>query len=423
MKRIDEIVEKYVDRKTQRKFLMLTSIAWMFDAAGVMLLSFVLPYVIEEWKLTSTQGAAIASATFLGMLLGALSVGFVADLLGRKTSNLLFFVVTITFTFLSGFSKSFSALVVLRALSGFGYGGLMPSFNAYLSEFTSTGLRGRYLVLLESSWAVGSILIGLFSVLVLPNWRWIFWIFGLGYIFVPVFSRMPETPKYALLRGGKNSLEKVLGRKVEEEIVPPKKEKVPIASLLKKEHLKDTILIWSVWFVVSFVYYALFTWAPRIFSSQGISVLKSSWFTFYMMVAQLPGYLSAAYFIEKWGRKVSLGVYFIGTGAAALLWANVRGDVSLLVSAMVLSFFCLGVWGLVYAYTPELYPTPLRGTGNGAAGVWARVAGMIAPYYTGFMMERGKSIAETLSWISAMAVAAGIAVLIFGRETKGRYID
>jgi len=423
VKRIDEIVEKYVDRKTQRKFLMLTSIAWMFDAAGVMLLSFVLPYVIEEWKLTSTQGAAIASATFLGMLLGALSVGFVADLLGRKTSNLLFFVVTITFTFLSGFSKSFSALVVLRALSGFGYGGLMPSFNAYLSEFTSTGLRGRYLVLLESSWAVGSILIGLFAVLVLPDWRWIFWIFGFGYIFVPVFSRMPETPKYALLRGGKSALEKVLGKKVEEEIVPPKKEKVPIASLLKKEHLKDTILIWSVWFVVSFVYYALFTWAPRIFSSQGISVLKSSWFTFYMMVAQLPGYLSAAYFIEKWGRKVSLGVYFIGTGAAALLWANVRGDVSLLVSAMVLSFFCLGVWGLVYAYTPELYPTPLRGTGNGAAGVWARVAGMIAPYYTGFMMERGKSIAETLSWISAMAVAAGIAVLIFGRETKGRYID
>lgn len=197
MKRIDEIVEKYVDRKTQRKFLMLTSIAWMFDAAGVMLLSFVLPYVIEEWKLTSTQGAAIASATFLGMLLGALSVGFVADLLGRKTSNLLFFVVTITFTFLSGFSKSFSALVVLRALSGFGYGGLMPSFNAYLSEFTSTGLRGRYLVLLESSWAVGSILIGLFSVLVLPNWRWIFWIFGLGYIFVPVFpecQKLQNTP-------------------------------------------------------------------------------------------------------------------------------------------------------------------------------------------------------------------------------------
>jgi putative MFS transporter len=423
VKRIDEIVEKYVDRKTQRKFLMLTSIAWMFDAAGVMLLSFVLPYVIEEWKLTSTQGAAIASATFLGMLLGALSVGFVADLLGRKTSNLLFFVVTITFTFLSGFSKSLSALVVLRALSGFGYGGLMPSFNAYLSEFTSTGLRGRYLVLLESSWAVGSILIGLFSVFVLPDWRWIFWIFGFGYVFVPVFSRIPETPKYALLRGGKSALEKVLGKKVEEEIVPPKKEKVPIASLLKKEHLKDTILIWSVWFVISFVYYALFTWAPRIFSSQGISVLKSSWFTFYMMVAQLPGYLSAAYFIEKWGRKVSLGVYFIGTGAAALLWANVRGDVSLLVSAMVLSFFCLGVWGLVYAYTPELYPTPLRGTGNGAAGVWARVAGMIAPYYTGFMMERGKSIAETLSWISAMAVAAGIAVLIFGRETKGRYID
>jgi putative MFS transporter len=421
--RIDEIVEKYVDRKTQRRFLILTSIAWMFDAAGVMLLSFVLPYVIKEWNLTSTQGATIASATFLGMLFGALSVGFVADLLGRKVSNLFFFIVTITFTFLSGFSSSFETLLVLRGLSGFGYGGLMPSFNAYLAEFTSIRLRGRYLVLLESSWAVGSILIGLFAVNVLPNWRWVFWIFSIGYLFVPVFLRMPETPKHAFLKGGKEALERSLGKRVEEEVELPKKEKVPILALLKREHLKDTVVIWIAWFVVSFVYYALFTWAPRIFSSLGVSVVKSSWFTFYMMVAQLPGYLSAAYFIEKWGRKASLGVYFIGTGLVALLWANVRGDASLLAAALVLSFFCLGVWGLVYAYTPELYPTPLRGTGNGAAGVWARIAGIIAPYYTGFMMEKGKSIAETLAWISAMAMFAGVIVLMFGRETKGKYVD
>ncbi|PLV60254.1 MFS transporter [Thermotoga sp. KOL6] len=421
--RIDEIVEKYVERNTQRKLLIFTSIAWMFDAAGVMLLSFVLPYVIKEWNLSPTQGATIASVTFMGMLLGALSVGFIADFFGRKISNLIFFIVTVTFTFLSGFSQSPTTLAILRLLSGFGYGGLMPSFNAYLSEFTSTAIRGRYLVLLESSWAIGSILMGLFAVNVLPNWRWIFWIFAVGYLFIPVFFRMPETPKYAFLKRGKDGLRKVLGVDVKEEIELPKRERVPLFSLLKKEHLKDTIVIWITWFTVSFVYYALFTWAPRIFASQGVSVVKSSWFTFYMMVAQLPGYLSAAYFIEKWGRKPSLAVYFIGTGLAALLWANVQSNISLLVSAMILSFFCLGVWGLVYAYTPELYPTSLRGTGNGAAGVWARIAGIIAPYYTGFMMEKGKSIAETLIWISAMAIASGIIVLIFGRETKGKYVD
>ncbi|AJC73863.1 MFS transporter [Pseudothermotoga hypogea DSM 11164 = NBRC 106472] len=421
--RIDEAVEKYVSKGFQRKLLILTSIAWMFDAAGVMLLSFVLPFVIKDWNLSPTQGATIASSTFMGMLLGALSVGFVADLVGRKTSNLFFFMITVTFTFLSGFSKSASALMILRFLSGFGYGGLMPSFNAYLSEFTSISLRGRYLVLLEASWAVGSILIGLFAVLVLPDWRWIFWIFGTGYIFTPVLLLIPETPRYALLRGGKKALEKVLGVKIEENIEAPKKVKVPLFSILGKEHLKDTIVIWISWFAVSFIYYALFTWAPRIFSSQGVDVITSTWFTFYMMVAQLPGYLSAAYFIDKWGRKPSLAVYFIGTGLAALLWANVQSGTSLLVSAMILSFFCLGVWGLVYAYTPELYPTPIRGTGNGTAGVWARIAGVIAPYYTSFMMEKGKSITETLAWISAIAILTGIIILTFGRETKGKYID
>jgi putative MFS transporter len=234
---------------------------------------------------------------------------------------------------------------------------------------------------------------------------------------------MSETPKYSFLKGGKEALEKAIGSKICEDIELSKKEKTFIFSLFKKDHLKDTVVVWGAWFVVSFVYYALFTWAPKIFSSQGISVVKSSWFTFYMMLSQLPGYLSAAYFIEKWGRKVSLGVYFIGTGISTILWASVSGDISLLISALVLSFFCLGVWGLVYAYTPELYPTFLRGTGNGAAGVWARIAGIIAPYYTGFMMEKGKNLAQILGWICVIAILTGIAVLVFGRETRGKYLD
>lgn len=421
--RLDEVVKKYVDLGKQRKLLLLTSIAWMFDAAGVMLTSFVLVHIVRDWNLSYVQGAAFASSTFLGMLFGALSAGLMADLFGRKVSNIVYYLFTVTFTFLSGFAPSFPALLAFRALSGFGYGGLMPSFNAYLSEFTSVEFRGRYLVLLEASWAVGSILIGLFAVFVLPNWRWCFWVFSLGYAFLPLFLRLPESPKYALLKGGKEGLEKALGFKIGEEVEVPKKEKVPLIALLKREHAKKTLLVWFSWFVVSFVYYALFTWAPKIFSNVGIGVVRASWFTFYMMVAQLPGYLSAAYLIEKWGRRPSLGFYFVGTGLSALVWGSVRGDVSLLLAALLLSFFCLGVWGLVYAYTPELYPTPFRGTGNGAAGVWARIAGMVAPFYLGYMMDKGKGLFETLFWIAVLSMVAGVMVWLFGEETKGKYVD
>jgi len=82
-----------------------------------------------------------------------------------------------------------------------------------------------------------------------------------------------------------------------------------------------------------------------------------------MMVAQLPGYLSAAYFIERLGRKKSLALYFLGMAVTAILWALVTNTVQLIVVTLLLSFFTLGVWGLVYAYTPELYPTSMRGTG------------------------------------------------------------
>lgn len=424
MMKIDEVVAKYIPREKQRLLLILSSLAWMVDAAGVMVLSFTLPNLIDEWKLSTITAGAIASSTFIGMLVGALSSGFVADLLGRKVSNLIYLLSTITFTFLLGFMKSPEQFMIFRMLAGFGYGGLMPSVNAYLSEFTTYQIRGRYLVLLETSWAVGSIIIGIFSVLTKESlgWRWSFLSFFVAYILVPIFLSLPETPKYAYIKGGKKKLEKVLEVEIKGS-VDILQEKYSIFSILKKKYLKRTIMIWLSWFVVSFVYYALFIWAPRIFASQGISSARSLWFTFFMMLAQLPGYLSAAYFIEKIGRKKSLTIYFIGMGISALFWGYVSSTFLLVTMALILSFFCLGVWGLVYAYTPELYPTPFRGTGNGSAGVMARIAGIIAPYYTGYMLKIKASLPHIFLWLSIMSILAGSVVTILGIETKDKYID
>ncbi|MFN6991968.1 MAG: MFS transporter, partial [Fervidobacterium sp.] len=321
---VDKIVEKHVTIKTQRNLLLITSIAWLFDAAGVIVLSFTLPSLLNEWNLTPQLGANLSSATFIGMLIGALSVGVVADLVGRKLSNIVYFLFTILFTFLLGFSRSASQYIILRILAGIGYGGLMPSVNAYLAEFTQKKIRGKYLVFLEASWAIGSILIGLFSVLTLNKlgWRWSYWVFGIGLLFLPIFFLLPESPKFIFVRQGKKGVEKVLKVKIEEDIEFVDNN-APVLSIFKKQYITRNIMIWSSWFVVSFVYYTLFTWAPKIFAQQGISAVRSLWYTFFMMVAQLPGYLSAAYFIEAIGRKNSLLIYLFGMAFSAILWAFV----------------------------------------------------------------------------------------------------
>jgi len=418
--KIDEVISKYVTSQKQRKLLTLFSLAWMLDAAGVMLMTFTLGSIIKEWHLTAVQASSIASSTFMGMLVGALTSGLVADLVGRKLAMNLYLAFTIVFTVLNGTAQTPLIFGALRFLSGVGYGGLMPSVNTYLSESVSIRVRGRYLVLLEASWAVGSILIAWYAVTLGTafGWRSVYYVLGVGALLFIPFLLLPESPKYAFAKRDKDELERVLQVKIVEDIEPVEKRSVPVAALLEKTYLKRTLMVWIAWFVVSFVYYGLFTWLPKFFASAGISEARSLWFSFFMMLAQLPGYLSAAYFIEKIGRKTSLAVYFFGTAAAALGFSLVNETSSLVIMGLITSFFCLGVWGLVYAYTPELFPTTFRGTANGSASVMARIAGITAPYFTAIFVGK-ENLFAALVWFALFSAVAAVFVLLWGVETKG----
>ncbi|MBT1248609.1 MULTISPECIES: MFS transporter [unclassified Thermosipho (in: thermotogales)] len=418
--KIDQVIDSVVSKEKQRSLLILTSLIWIVGSAGVMVMPFVLPDLISEWQLSKTMASSLVSATFLGMLFGALLSGVILDYFGRKTGTIFYLLISVIFTVLFGFSKGYSIAYFLRFLSGFGYGGLLPSANTYLSEFTSIKLRGRYLVYLETSWAIGSILIALFAVTFGERfgWRWNFYIFSLGLLILIALLKNSETPKYLFERNGIKALKERYGD-VPDDIESVEKVKVTFGALFKSRYVKQTILVMISWFVVSFVYYALFSWAPRVFvENLSITITKAKWYTFFVYLAQLPGYLSVAYLIEKWGRKKTLSVYFIGMGLSSFFLFLASGNITFLFVVLVLSFFTLGVWGLVYAYTPELFPTSFRGTANGVAGVMARVAGIIAPYFTGYFVD--KSIVAALSYTAIFSIITGLLVLILGVETKDK---
>lgn len=419
--KIDTVVDLYVPSKIQRSLLLLFSLAWMADAAGVMMMTFTLGGISAEWHLSTLQSSTIASLTFVGMLLGAIGAGFILDLVGRKFAMNLFLTFTILFTFIDGFSPSPLFFGIFRFLSGIGYGGLMPSVNAYLSESTAIKIRGRYLVLLESSWAVGSILIGLYAVTSGSGWRSVYYsILVASLIFIP-FLRIKESPRYVFLKKGKKGLEELLGIHLKEEVETIEKSVVPVKALLGKRYFKSTLLVWSSWFVISFIYYGLFIWLPKIFSTTGIAQINALWFTFFIFLAQLPGYLSAAYFIEKIGRKPSLIIFFAGTAISSLIFSSVTNTYTFIIAGLVTSFFCMGVWGLIYAYTPELFPTSFRGSANGSAGMMARIAGIIAPYFVAAFF--GTNVLHALIWFSILAFLMAILAAFLGKETKLENIE
>ena len=119
-------------------------------------------------------------------------------------------------------------------------------------------------------------------------------------------------------------------------------------------------MLWVLWFTVVLSYYGMFLWLPSVMVSKGFELIQSFEYVLLMTLAQLPGYFSAAWLIERMGRKFVLVGYLMGTAGSAWAFGNAGYDATLLFSGAMLSFFNLGAWGALYAYTPENYPAAIR---------------------------------------------------------------
>jgi putative MFS transporter len=162
-----------------------------------------------------------------------------------------------------------------------------------------------------------------------------------------------------------------------------------LAEIFSTPLRRRTATLWVVWFAVNFSYYGAFIWLPTLLFDSGFSLVRSFEYTLYITLAQLPGYALSALLVERWGRRPTLVTFLLGSAASAGLFAAADGSTEVLVAGMLLSFFNLGAWGALYAVTPELYPTRLRGTGAGSAAAFGRLASILAPLSVPLLRDQG----------------------------------
>jgi len=430
---VGDAVEEIGVGPFQYKLLAICGASWAADAMEVLIIGYVITEVSTQWGLTLTQAGLIGTAIFVGMLIGAWFWGTITDYVGRKIGFQLTVLFDSVFGFLSALSPGYIWLLLLRALTGFGVGGTLPVDYAVFAEYLPRKNRGRYLVLLESFWALGTIVMAGLAWLILPRAGAIGWRVLLAVSAVPgavvVFIRrhIPESPRYLLIEGREEEAREVLQQVARENgteldidrlEVQERTAKVTVSALWRKRFVRSTLMLWIGWFTISLGYYGVFLWLPDIFVERGFTFLDTYQNTFLLALAQLPGYFSAAYLVEHWGRKWTLAVYLVFSGVFTYLFAVVTGLSFIVGAAMLMSFFTLGAWGVLYAYTPELYPTEVRATGMGWASGMTRVAGMIAPSLGGALLSRSLVAALTLYAVSF--VAGGLTVFFLGRETRGR---
>jgi putative MFS transporter len=387
---------------TRRHLSLLggSGIGWALDALEVGLISFVIAQLSVTWSEDAAALSWVASAGFAGMAIGAALGGLLADRFGRRNVFALTLLLYGAATGLSALSWSVVVLLVLRFIVGLGLGAELPVASTLVSEFAPSRIRGRIVVVLEGFWAVGWIGAALIGYLVVPSspdgWRWALLAGALPAVWAVIIRwRMPESVRFLESKGRHAEAERIVQQfersaggmaKADYSAVAP-----PAGAAAQATRLRDlfspllrrrTVAIWLVWFTVNFSYYGAFIWLPSLLIAAGFPLVRSFEYTLLITLAQLPGYAASAYLVERWGRRVTLAVFLLGSAAAAVFFGfgAVSGVVAqILIFGMLLSFFNLGAWGALYAVTPELYPTPLRATGAGWAAGVGRLASILAP--------------------------------------------
>lgn len=426
---LDQALDRAGFGRFQKKLMVICGLGWAADAMEVLLISFALPSIAQEWNLSTAQKGLLGTAIFLGMLAGAWVWGYLSDRIGRKAGFMGTVAIDSVFGLLSAFAPSFGWLIALRALTGFGVGGTLPVDYSIFAEYLPAQKRGRYLVLLEAFWALGSILAAGLAWLIVPRlgWRALLAVSALpGLIIFFIRRSIPESPRYLLVKGQREQAAQVLAQvaaangkdlgKFELQALAPAPTPGPRA-LWHPELRRTTLLLWVIWFSISLGYYGVFTWLPAYFRGQGLTLLPVYQNSFILALAQLPGYFSAAWLVEKWGRRRTLAFYLAASGVFTYLFAAAVSLPWIIALGIWMSFFTLGAWGALYAYTPEAYPTALRGTGMGAASGMTRIAGAIAPTLGAALMI-GSSFALPLTIYAVSFIIGGLAALALPRETR-----
>ena len=347
-----------------------------------------------------------------------------------------------------------------RIMLGVGLAMELPVGQSMLCEFVPARVRGRYVALLEGMWPIGFIAAGLLAMFVVPRWGWrgAFIAEAIPAVFVLVIRRLvPESPRWLVESGQTNKAEEVISlieANVKKSLPPEEAKKLDIAAdetadggteityeikgslaksvpvrtgfaakiIFQKPYLKRTIMVWSLWFFALLGYYGLTTWLGALLEEKGFDFAKSTDFIIKMSCAGIPGFFTAAWSVESWGRKPTMIVTLICSAISAYFYGTATDTTIMIVFGLIMQFFLFGMWSALYAYTPELYPTFARATGSGFASSIGRLGALLGPWLIGNILPvHGQQ--GVFAMAAGALVSAAFMVLVLGEETKGKMLE
>ncbi|MEB3370927.1 MFS transporter [Saccharopolyspora mangrovi] len=442
----DQIVQDLPWRwNVQGKIFLIGGLGYMFDAWDVALNGFLTPLVGTDFGLSPGQKGLVATANLIGMAVGAVAWGTVADRIGRKKAFSITLLVFALFSALGALSPNLGVFLVLRFLAGIGLGGCIPVDYAIVSEFSPRRQRGRVLSAMDGWWPIGTTLAGLSATLLVAvpgNWRWMLVLMILPAVLLFWVRRgVPESPLYLVRKGREAEARAVIDDMVRRTGATPEPYEIPkpvaedargravtaAFDQLRRvwaESPRITAVAWSLFVSVMLVYYAALSWMPSILKAEGFGEVAAFTSTTLMNAVGIVGVLIAVLVVDKVGRKRVIAVAGPLAAAALVAFSLLLGSPSAAVVAIgAFGLFALVVIPVMYAYVSELYPTELRASGFGWASSASRAVTGFAPLLFGSVLWPVLGLPLTFTVLGVMVLAAVVFMMLGAPETTGRELD
>ncbi|MEV6551833.1 MFS transporter [Streptomyces sp. NPDC051597] len=355
------------------------------------------------------QTGLLTTVTLVVSAVGGALAGILADRIGRVKALMITVITYAVFTVACGFAPTYETLMVCRALQGFGFGGEWAVGAILVAEYASAKDRGRTLGAVQSAWAAGWALAVLVYTLVFhyvdadTAWRVMFWTGALPALLVIYIRRnVSDAPEAAARRAADST-------------------RGSFAAIFQKDLLRATFFATLLSTGVQGGYYTLATWVPTYLKTdRGLTVVGTGGYLTFLISGAFLGYLTGGVLSDRLGRKRNIQLFAVLSALCILVYTHIPSGANtlLLVLGFPLGFCMSAIFSGFGSFLSELYPTAVRGTGQGFTYNSGRAVGAFLPTFVGYLSDSwGVGGALTLGAVGyALAVVA-----LFGLpETRGK---
>jgi MFS family permease len=407
--------EWYSAMKPQEKNTFWASIGgWILDAMDVQILSFAVPTIVAVFAITNADVGRIGTVTLFTSAFGGWIAGAFADRIGRVRTLQITILWFAFFTFLCGFAQTYDQLFIARALMGLGFGGEWACAAVLVGEVIRPESRGKAVGAMQSGWAVGwAIALGLYLLFfsIMPAetaWRALFWVGLTPALLVFFIRRHVQEPE--IFKKTQANLDKAGKSPNFLEIFSP-------------SILKTTILTCLLTTGAQGGYYAITFWIPKFLRDERkLTVLGTSGYVLVIIVGSLIGYWVSAWLADRIGRRANFILFGICSIITVFLYTQIPVDNNtIMFLGFPLGFFASGIFSGMGPFLTELFPTRIRGSGQGFAYNFGRGVASFNVLLVG-LLSATLPLGQSIGVFALIAYGLLILAALLLPETKGRVL-